>query len=249
MQYFEKSRIEWHPGNAEPYRVQLGLLGDDLGKRRRPSPSARSRPPTTPTAFTHLRPATACAKNSANTGFRTAAWTGLASRSPNSLSKTAGSSSISSAPAWSGTPRNSTRRSKSSWRRWAGYFIAAGLDPDLWCRRIAGDILGSELETVTSLRPRASVFKPVTVANGAQTAFVYVTDQLGRPTGGAGVTLVLHYPDRDEAITLSPTSATGTSFTTFIVPEIAAGTIVSMEFIATYAGVFGRTRTSYMVWY
>ena len=41
MQYFEKSRIEWHPGNADPYRVQLGLLGDDLGKRQAPIPISK----------------------------------------------------------------------------------------------------------------------------------------------------------------------------------------------------------------
>ncbi|MEP7359860.1 MAG: hypothetical protein ABI847_21595, partial [Anaerolineales bacterium] len=125
------------------------------------------------------------------------------------------------------------------------YYKAAGLDPSRLPPPLGGDSLG----TITSLRPRASVFKPVTVAKGQQTAFVFVTDQLGRPIGGAGVTLVLHYPDRDEPLTLPPTSATGTSFATFTVPQIAAGTIVSMEFIITYSGIFGQTRTSYMVWY
>ena len=78
---------------------------------------------------------------------------------------------------------------------------------------------------------------------------MFVTDQLGRPIGGAGVTLVVHYPSGDQPFTLPPTSAKGTSFTTFIVPRIAAGTIVSMEFIVTYSGIFSQTRTSYMVWY
>ena len=36
VQYFQKARLEYHPGNAEPYIVQLGLLGEDLHKRTPP---------------------------------------------------------------------------------------------------------------------------------------------------------------------------------------------------------------------
>jgi 5-hydroxyisourate hydrolase-like protein (transthyretin family) len=35
-QYFQNARMEWHPDNPEPYRVQLGLLGDELGFRQEP---------------------------------------------------------------------------------------------------------------------------------------------------------------------------------------------------------------------
>ena len=88
------------------------------------------------------------------------------------------------------------------------YYKAAGLDPARLEPPPGGDSLGA----VTSLRPRASVVAPVTVAKGTQTAFVFVTDQLGRPIGGAGVTLVVHYPERDQSYTLPPTGASGTSF-------------------------------------
>jgi 5-hydroxyisourate hydrolase-like protein (transthyretin family) len=36
VQYFQKARIEWHAFNSEPYQVQLGLLGDELGLRKNP---------------------------------------------------------------------------------------------------------------------------------------------------------------------------------------------------------------------
>ncbi len=39
VQYFQKARIEWHPLNEEPYQVQLGLLGDELGFQSAPDPS------------------------------------------------------------------------------------------------------------------------------------------------------------------------------------------------------------------
>ncbi len=45
VQYFQKARIEWHPDNPDPYKIQLGLLGDEL-KYRQPriqEPIPRSR--------------------------------------------------------------------------------------------------------------------------------------------------------------------------------------------------------------
>lgn len=30
VQYFERARLEWHPNNTDPYRVQMGLLGREL---------------------------------------------------------------------------------------------------------------------------------------------------------------------------------------------------------------------------
>jgi hypothetical protein len=102
---------------------------------------------------------------------------------------------------------------------------------------------------VRSLVARGSVVNSVGVSSGTQTTFVYVTDQLGRPIPGAAVTVIVHYPDGDQVFTLPPTSPTGTSFRTFVVPTVAAGTIVSIDFILGYAGVFGSTRTSFMIWY
>ncbi|MCJ7551262.1 MAG: hypothetical protein MUQ30_16430 [Anaerolineae bacterium] len=36
VQYFQKARMEWHALNPEPYQLQLGLLGDELGFRQDP---------------------------------------------------------------------------------------------------------------------------------------------------------------------------------------------------------------------
>ena len=38
VQYFEKVRMEYHPENPPRYRVQLGLLGETLGRREPPIP-------------------------------------------------------------------------------------------------------------------------------------------------------------------------------------------------------------------
>ncbi len=45
VQYFQKARMEWHPENSEPYKVQLGLLGDELRYRHPPIPEPQPRSP------------------------------------------------------------------------------------------------------------------------------------------------------------------------------------------------------------
>jgi len=54
VQYFQKARIELHALNPEPYRVQMGLLGDELGLRRDavPAPIAPGRVYFTETGHT-----------------------------------------------------------------------------------------------------------------------------------------------------------------------------------------------------
>ncbi|HNT73718.1 MAG TPA: Ig-like domain-containing protein [Anaerolineae bacterium] len=45
VQYFQKVRMEWHPQNPDPYKVQLGLLGEELKYRQSgiPAPYPQSR--------------------------------------------------------------------------------------------------------------------------------------------------------------------------------------------------------------
>jgi len=47
VQYFQNARMEWHPNNPDPYKVQLGLLGDELRYQQpfvpRPQFSSRRR--------------------------------------------------------------------------------------------------------------------------------------------------------------------------------------------------------------
>jgi hypothetical protein len=40
VQYFQRARMEKHPENPDPYKVQLGLLGDELGYRQSPIPES-----------------------------------------------------------------------------------------------------------------------------------------------------------------------------------------------------------------
>lgn len=55
VQYFQRARMEWHPENPEPYKVQLGLLGCEwLTQQLNPTPTTSPiiAAPTAPTAPT-----------------------------------------------------------------------------------------------------------------------------------------------------------------------------------------------------
>jgi hypothetical protein len=41
VQYLAKARLEYHPSNPPRYRIQLGLLGEALGRREPPVPISR----------------------------------------------------------------------------------------------------------------------------------------------------------------------------------------------------------------
>ena len=249
VQYFEKSRFEWHPGNPEPYRVLLGLLGDELGKRTAPISIAQIPAANDPTCLYF----SATGHSLCNSFRDYFLQNGGIDRFgyPIGEFEVEGSRIV-----------QYFQRAKMEWypERQPGqkvqlapigdlYYEVAGLDPR---RRepkpisVSGD---DDASSVRALVARGSVINSVAVSQGTQTTFVFVTDHLGNPISGAAVTLVVHYAHGDEVFTLPPTSAGGTTFRTFEVPTVQAGTIVSMDFILAYAGLFTQTRTSYMVWY
>lgn len=249
VQYFEKSRFEWHPGERDDFKIQLGLLGDEMGKRAGPVDIAQIPAPNDPTCLYF-----------AETGHT------LCHQFREYFLQNGGLNRF-GYPITEFVYENERivqyfQRARMEWHpeKEPGHRVQlgplgslhyrfAGLDP----RRLGPMPVGVSPQeakaNVRSLVARGSVINSVAVSNGTQTTFVFVTDQLGQPIQGAAVTLVVHYAHGDEIFTLPPTSATGTTFRTFTVPQVEAGTIVSMDFILTYAGVFTQTRTSYMVWY
>lgn len=252
VQYFANVRMEWHPGNPDPYKIQLGLLGDEMGKRQPPIPISQMPAPNDPNCLNFIETG-----HSLCMQFREY-W--LANGSLDRFGYPIGEYTIENDQLV-----QYFQRARLEWHpgkpegqrvqlaplgeifyKWARLDIGR-LDP--YNTANSAGINNGPLVSVTALQPRASVFNPVAVANGPQTAFVYVVDQLNRPVNSAAVTLVLRYPDRDETFTLPPTSATGTSYQTFVVPQVIPGNIISMEFIISYNGLFAQTRTSYMVWY
>ncbi len=248
IQYFEKDRMEWHPGNADPYKVQLGLLGDELGKRQPPIPISLMPAANDPDCLNFLETGhTVCFQ------FREY-W-----------EKNGGLDRF-GYPITQFMPEGGYvvqyfQRALFVWRpekpkgqnlqvETLGtiYYEWAKLDES---RRLRGRDNARPPSDIppTDIRAHASPFIASPKVGDTQVVFINVTNQLNAPLGAAAVTLVVHYPDHDETFQLPPTSASGTTFQTFVVPPTAAGTIVAMDFIITHSGLFGDTRTSYMIWY
>jgi hypothetical protein len=228
VQYFEKSRLEWHPGNPDPYKVQLGLLGDEMGKRTAPINIAQIPAANDPTCLYFNETGHSVCLN-----FRDYF---LQNGGVDRFGYPIGEFTVEGDQIV-----QYFQRARMEWHPQklpgqrvqlgpvgAQYYRMAGLD----IRRLTADTGSLSISAnVRSLVARGSVINSVAVAQGTQTTYVFVTDQLGNPINGASVTLVVHYADGDEVFTLPPTSAAGTSLQTFKVPLVPAGTIVSMDFI------------------
>jgi len=250
VQYFQKARIEWHPGNPEPYRIQLGLLGDELGKREPPIPVTQVPPASDPNCrYFPETSHTVCLK------FLDY-W------------NTTGGLDMFGYPITEYKIENGRivqyfQRARMEWHpeKPAGqriqlaplgdiYYYYAQLD--LARRGATVDSAGPSgvRPSVTALRPRATVLNPIIARNRSQSGMVHVYDQFDKPLASAAVTLIVHFPAGDQALILAPTNANGATAFAFGVGQDRPGTIVSLEFIVTYPGLaLASTRTSYMVWF
>jgi hypothetical protein len=246
VQYFQNARLEWHPGNDDPYKVQVGLLGTELGKQQGPISIDKIPAPNDPNC-----------QYFGETGhslcyvFRDY-WlqNGGLDRFGYPITEYTNEN---------GLVVQYFQRARMEWHPEAApgaqiqlaplgriYYLAAGFDPT----RLDPVGAAGHLGQVTTLYARASVFKPNPVANDTQTAFVFVADQFGRPVSGVAVTLIISYPQGQKSFVLPPTMASGASFQTFALPKLDAGTIIPMTFVLSYPGLGDSvTRTSCMIWY
>lgn len=250
VQYFQKARLEYHPANPDPYKIQLGLLGDELGKRQPPLAVKDIPSPSDPTCHYFVE-----------TGHK-ACFQFLTYWTANGGLDMFGYP-ISETTLDAGRIVQFFQRARLEWhpelpegqRVKAGaigraYFDFARLDPALTTpvkKATAGVITSGPV--APSLRASASVKDAVIARGNMQTATVIVTDQLGARLPAAAVTLVVHFPSGDQSFTLMPTDDQGKATVQFPAGKFKPGTIISMEFIVTAFGQDTKTRTSYILWY
>lgn len=245
VQYFQKVRMEWHPGNPDPYKVQLGLLGDQLTSRDLPLPVSQIPSPSDPSChyFAETGQA-ACHKFLefwvVNGGLDQFGYPITGPRLEN------------------GRIVQYFQRARMEWHPEKPenqrvqlaplgqiYYDFAGLDRGQLTPAvpIAGGL------RIVELRARGSVTDSVIARGGSQSSHVLVTDQLGAVVPGAAVTLIVHFPSGDQSFTLSPTDSNGLSSFTFPAGKFTPGTVISMEFIVNYGAMTTTTRTSYLMWF
>jgi hypothetical protein len=242
VQYFQKARMELHPENPYPYRVQLGLLGDELGYRQ-PGVAAVSN-----NQYRRFYPETGHVLSYAFLNYYDAN----------------GGLDIFGYPITEFTIENGRivqyfQRAKMEWhpelsgdqRVQLGdlgqlRFQRGGGDSSL--RNPAQPIPPVTLSPV-SLRARAFVKQPITGRTGSQTVFVFVTDQTGQPIIGASATFVVRSLEGERTIGMPATDARGGAAVTFDIGNLAPGQTVVLEVRIVYGALFITSQTSFMPWY
>ncbi len=253
VQYFQKARLEWHPANPDPYKIQLGLLGEELGKRKPGIPVKDIPPATDPScAYFPETSHTICYKF-------LEFW------------RKAGGLDMFGYPITqfedeSGVIVQYFQRAKMEWQpskpvgqqiqltdigvllAKSGAVPRTAITPQPPPNAVPQRLSGLP----TSIRARGSVLNGFAAPSGIQSAYVLVVDQLGRPVQSAAVSLIVHYvqPKGDVAYQLAPTDKEGVSFQSFDAGTGKPGAMITLEFVVTYPGLKAvRTPTSYVIWY
>jgi hypothetical protein len=99
------------------------------------------------------------------------------------------------------------------------------------------------------LRISASVRYPITGQTGTQTVFIYVNDQVGRPTAGATAQVVVHYPQRDQVCRPQPTDSAGFTWCSFDILSPTPGKKVLIDIDVAYGELTATTQISFMPWW
>lgn len=250
VQYFQRVRMEWHPENPEPYKVQLGLLGDLLGHRAPPIPPSQIPPANHPQRRYYPE-----------TGH-TLSYAFL------SYYDSHGGLDIFGYPITEFIIENGRivqyfQRGKMEWypenprdrRVQLGFlgeiYAEKYVDPERL--KPSAPSLGpapSASGTVAAdINVSASLKYAITGRAGTQTLYVYVTDQWGKGVPGAQVSFVAHYSDGDRVFDMPSTDAGGYSSYTFNVGNLLPGYTVVIDVQAIVEGRSAHSQTSFLPWW
>nr|HID12408.1 hypothetical protein [Anaerolineae bacterium] len=253
VQYFQRARMEWHPYNPEPYKVQLGLLVDELGYRY--PPARQEQIPAFNSPIHHYFPETGHVVSYAFLHFF----------------REKGGLDI------FGYPRSEFmyedgyivqyfQRARMEWHPeiLSGPQMRLTNLGEIYIERfgIPGDYAEprppperggpypTPLEpTVTKLYISASVRYVITGRQGVQTVFVYVTDQRQQPVQGVSVSMVVHYQSGDQRYEFKPTNASGFTRRSFDILPSPPGHKVVIDVTMTYGDLTATTQTFFLPWW
>jgi hypothetical protein len=242
VQYFQKVRMELHLENSYPYRVQLGLLGDELGYRQPgvsaiPADQYRRYYPETQ----HILAYAFLNFYDANGGVDIFGYP------------------ITEFMLENGRIVQYFQRAKMEWypelsgdqRVQLGdlgslHFQVGGFDP-----RLRDPEPTTQPATITpvALKAAASVKQPITGRTGSQTVYVFVADQTNQPIANANVIFVMRSLEGERAFAMPATDMRGVTAAAFDIGNLAPGQTVVIEVRITYGTISIMTQTSFMPWY
>jgi hypothetical protein len=248
VQYFQHARMELQPNRPVGQRVQLGTLGEELGKTT-PAQEAQG----ANTFFRRYFPETGHTVMHAFLSF---------------FDKYGGTALLGS-PISEYGPENGTgrigqyfQRGKLEWypelppeqRVQLGdlgtiHFdllaTQGKVDPAL---KKAVPAPGQMGDVPLSLKVSATTKNTVT-RRGSQTLYVYVTDQKNKPVPNAAVTFTLRDATGTQTLAMSPTDTTGFTAFTFDVSAYKPAQTVFITVMARLGSATGSDRTTFFTWF
>jgi hypothetical protein len=252
VQYFDNARMEWHPYNPDPYKVQLGLLGEELGHRE------------PPLAQSEWQPSSRFRRTFTQTGH-------IVSFAFLDFYDNHGGLDVFGYPISEpmldeerGFIVQYFQRMRMEWnperprdeRVVIGelgdeYIYQIGvpeyvLDPSSDNRH--GDVIITGAPS-SSLRISAAVRLAITGREGSQTVFVYVTDAARQPVEGALVSILVHYPSTTEPYYPPVTDAQGLTHIDFEINSPPPGRRVVIDVTVVHEGAQGTAQTFFLPWW
>ncbi len=263
VQYFQRARMEWHPGNLAPYDVQLGLLVDELGYDF--PPAQPDQIPSSNGPLHHYFPETQhVVSYSFLDYFRQHGGLQIFGY-PRSEFMYEGGRIVQyfqrARMAWH--PESSTGSQMRLANLGEIYIEEFGLpgnydEPVPRSARPKAFGTGAYTFTeegaaneqvVTGLTVNASVGSTVTGRQGTQTLFVYVNDQQERPLENVSVTALARYPSRRQPLEFAPTDESGFTKVEFDILPTPPGKYVVIDVTASYQDLGATTQTFFLPWW
>jgi len=251
VQYFDNARIEWHPDNPEPYRVQIGLLAELLGHRY-PSVPATQVSPGNP--FRRYFPETGHIVSFAFLLFY----------------DQNGGLDIFGYPTSEPMVENGRivqyfQRVRMEWHPerpqddrvilgnlGLAYIQRFGV-PEEYLERQPPPSMPSPatqaVEEDLSLHVWAFVRNVITGREGYQTVYIYVTDAGHQPARGAVALVVVHLPSQIVQFAAGPTDSRGIASVTFPIHSLPPGRKVVVDVIVRLGQQTQTAQTFFVPWY
>ncbi|MCS7177695.1 MAG: hypothetical protein RML46_04860 [Anaerolineae bacterium] len=251
VQYFDNVRMEWHPGNPDPYKVQLGLLGEELGYREPPIPLEK------------IPRGNPLQRYFPETGH-VVSYAFLTFYEQNGGLDVFGYP-ISEIRLENGRTVQYFQRTRLEWHpeRPRGDRVVVGSLGMMYLQKFPvpteyrmrrppppGPPRSASSEEIMELRVYASVRHPVTGQEGYQTVYLYVTDAARRPLRGVTAIARVRFPNGlTMDYPMEATNARGISALTFYFASLISGQKVVIEVIVQSGSRTFTAPTSFVVWY
>ncbi|MEK7312399.1 MAG: hypothetical protein AAB382_10530 [Chloroflexota bacterium] len=245
VQYFQRARFEWHPENPEGFRVQLGLLGDELGWGQPPLKPNQIPAPGNPYCVYFAQTGHSVCNSFLDYfrdhggidvfGYPISEFYIERDRIVQAFQR--------GRMEWH--PEKPTNQKVQLTEIGTLAYQTFKLDPS----RLDPKPPANQPRIITRLNARASVSSPVTGRAGSQTIYVVVVDQHGAALDGALATATIKFSSGDQTYTLPLTDARGISKLNVPFGQTKVGDYVVINVSAAYQNLTTQTRTSFLPWW